>query len=295
MPEIIPLTQTTVRTANTMQPSAKALSPETPIAPVQATQEAAPQEPPKEVKKEEPDPRFIALSKKEKELLRMRQEIQKEREMLQNKYKSYEELEALKSDKLKLLEKLGVSYDDHTNLVLGQQNLTPEQIAQMKAEEIVKRELEVYKQAEQQRQAEQQQQAYDNALQQIAYEAEEFCNKSNDFPLVKEEKAYDTVKELIRQTFDETGKIISVEQAVSEVEQHLMEETLRRAKHDKIRSQLLKDEQPKIEQVKEPELITKPQTLTHRTTVSPSVSSPKNETYEQKKQRLIQKYSGRAV
>jgi len=254
-------------------------------------------EPPKSVSNGTPaadpnetDPRFIAISKKEKEILRGKRELDELRKNLESKYKPYEEYEAIKNDKLKLLSKLGISYDDHTNLVLGQENMTPDKIAEMKAMEIVEREMKTFRAQQQEESKKNQQIAYDNAIKQIEFDVKNLVlNRVDDFPIVKEMESFDTVRELIEETHRETGTVIPIEQAIKEVEAELEKEALKLMKIDKIRRIMLKElEQPKTEET--PQNTQKTQTLTHKGTTSIN-TQPKEESYEQKKARLIQKYA----
>lgn len=267
-------------------------------APVQATPpvETSPPEvaptPKEEVK---PDPRFIALSKKEKEILRKQKEMEEREKLLSEKYKPYEELQELsKTNKLKALEKLGMSYDELTNLYLGQNPMTPEQIAEFKANQIVEEKFKEFTTRQQEQQAEQQKHSYTQALAQITQEAEAIASKDDAYPLVKNTKSFDTITSLVEQTYHETGRIMPVEEAMQEVESFLEEKMLEIAKLDKIRSKLLATEEQKPQSPTEKsETPQKPQTLTHKTTVAPAGSKPL--TPQEKWQKAIDVFYGRAT
>lgn len=295
MPEILPITDTSEIKQNTQTGSQlyqrMKSAEEMPKAPV----EAAPEAPKPVEKKEEPDPRFLALTKKEKELRQMQRELQEQKKILESKYKPYEEVEALKqTNKLEALKRMGMSYDDITNEFLSQNPMTPEQMAVNTAREIAQKEIAEYKKQSEEAQKTQQQQAFDNAVAQITKEAEYLCNKSSDFPLVKESGAFDTVSSLVKEHFFETGLVMPVEEAITQVEQNLYDGFMQFAKLEKIKLKLMEDSAPKPDPSATPaQEPMKQQTLTHKQTVAPTISVPKNESYEQKKARILAQYTGR--
>lgn len=218
MPEITPieLAKETVITQVTQTPSAKLAASK-----ATAPQEIALPEPkvedvPRETKEEEKPPikrdddgKFAALSKREKELVRRDRELKERERQLAEKYKPFEEATQLApQSKVQALQRLGINYDDLVAEQLGLSNLTPEQIAEKKAAEIVEEKLRVFQEQQKQLALEQQQKTYAQALQQITSEVKQACDPDK-FPIVNNIKGFDTVTSLIEQTYHQTGEILS--------------------------------------------------------------------------------------
>jgi hypothetical protein len=291
MPEITPFTTPiTEIKANTQMPSGTMKMPVAPTNTTEPPKQDLQNEPPKEVKKEEVDPRFIAMARKEKELRALDLKIKAQQQELETKYKSAQELLELKEkDKFAAAEKLGLTYEEWTNHQLGEMNLTPEQIAERKAIEIVKKELEQERALRKQEEEQRFQQTYQQALKDISQEAKKFATESQEFPLVKTTESFDTITSLIEQTYQTTGKLIPVEEATKMVEKSFREDL----------DELYKLLNPPKEELKPqpatqaPQLKPQQQTLTHKTTVSPSPTAPDFKSWQDRKQYLIQKYGGR--
>lgn len=243
-----------------------------------------------EVKKEEVDPRFIALSKQAKAQREKELRLQAYEKELQEKYGPGRELLELKEkDKFAAAEKLGLTYEEWTNHQLGEMNLSPEQIAERKAIEIVEKRFTEERELRQREEDQRFQQNYQAALKQVAEEAKELAGSSQDFPIVKNIEAFDTVASIIEQNFFNTGKTMPVEAATKLVEESFRSDILEFYK-------LLAPQEKKEEQMQpqpgKPQVQSKPnQTLTHKQTVSPApTATPKNESWEAKKQRLLHQF-----
>ena len=239
--------------------------------------------------------RFAALSRKERQLLRQRRDLQQQQKTLADQYKPWQEAaELAKVNKLQAIEKLGITYDDLTNLALGSGH-TPEQLAELKAKEIVQREIQQLREEQSKLQQQQQQQAISTARSQISTEAKTLAETTPDFPLVKAIKGFDTITALVEQTYYQTGNIIPVEEATKEYENFLKEEVLQLAKLDPIKNEILKMVQPQaVQKTTPPSAVQqKPQTLTHKAIAPiPSVAAM---TPEQRRQRAIDVFYGRTV
>lgn len=295
MPIIQPLAEAkAAMTVTTQQPSAKLASsqsqiptatPSTPEVPRETLETPANPAPASQSPK--PDPRFTALSKKEQQLRARERELKS----LEASFKPWQEAATLaQTNKLEALKRLGISYDDLTNQFLGTEaQLTPEQMAVQKAEEVTKNQLDAFRKEQQDNLQKAQTQAYQQAKQQIAQEAQEIA-QPDKFPLVNKIKGFDTVSDYIEQEFHATGKIIPIEAATLEYENFVKNEILELAKLDVIKSEILKLQEPKQTPTQAAVNPQKPQTLTHKQTVAPPSTEPANESYAQKKQRIIQKY-----
>jgi hypothetical protein len=283
--QVTPFTPTATLNINTQSGSNKMQIP-TP-APVVDTQATPPPEAPKEEpKKEEVDPRFLAMAKKEKALRERELKLQAQMKEQEERLKKYlEEDELWQKDKYAAAQKKGLTYEEWTNAQLGEMNLTPEQIAERKANEIVEKRLAEEAARRQQEEQHRFQEAYQHALNDLKEEAKSFTTNSQEFPLVKNTDSFDTIVSLIEQNYHQTGKILTVEEATKMVEQSFKEDL----------NELYKLLNPQKEEPK-PQPIpaqTKPlhQTLTNKQTVSPTPATPTNETWVQKRQRLVEKYS----
>lgn len=303
MPTLTPVTEVTTIQAKTMPPSANIVQGGVPNngVPAAAAQPAAGSETvPRETQPKDEEGRFRALTKKEQDYLRKSRELtEREKELARREAqaKDTEIYNLAKVDPLTALSKLGITYDDITNRILQQNPGTPEQIAKAEAAQLVKQELESFKKAQEEQQRVAQQQAYQQALAQIRSDAEIIAKRDDKFPLVKESEAFDTVRELIEQTFhegstipgyEEPGKVLPTELALEQVELFLEEQTLKLANIDKVRSKL----SPQAPQEAKPAAITQqPTTLTHKTTVAPP--SPKPMTAAERRKRAEDVFYGR--
>lgn len=262
-----------------------------------------------ETKSEEPkekvldSERFAALTKKEKLIQRRARELQ-EREQRISKWEDAEKL--VGSNKLEALKRLGISYDELTNLHLSQMGAdeqTPEAIAARKAQEVARAELELYKEEQKQKEAELQQRNYQAALQQFEVQARELTkSRPDDFPYIAAEDAHLVVVDFIENVFHNglgeeipAGTILSVENAAAEVEKYLESKYEKISQVPKFRSKYL-NPQVGIEKPSESRIsenTQKPQTLTHKTTVAPP--APRVYSAAERKERAIRILSGQPV
>lgn len=263
----------------------------------------APQEEPAPVaaKPEEPkdkildSERFAALTKKERAIQKRARELQ-ERERSIAKWEEADKLAG--TNKLEALKRLGISYDDLTNLHLSQMGVaeeqTPETIAARKAQEITRQELDAFKAEQAKSQQEMQQQQYEAAKQQIHADAERLTNtKPEDFAYVNAEGAHDIIVELIERTYFDTGKLIPTDQAAEEVEKYLEDKYSKISQLPKFRSRYTPDEAQAPKSPVPPDHTQKPQTLTHRSTTAPT--RPRNLSQQELRERAIKRFYGQPV
>lgn len=289
-----------------MAPIVSATTVAPPVSPevaVPTQQPEVPQSPAQAAPKQLDSERFAALSRKEKEILRRGKEIKQREAMLKQQYAPYDAwkqaAEVAKTNKLEAIKHLGISYEDLTNEYLQREAPTPEMVAKKVAEETINERLKSY-QADQQKHAEAAQaQQYEQAKSQIVAEAREVVSAGN-YPFVKSTEEYDTVFEYIKQEYDKTNKVMSVEDALRDVNEYFKEETMKLAEHlpldvvDALRSKLLPKE-PVPKQTGQPQAPTTPtqqRTLTHKTTTAPAASKPS--TPEERRKRAEDIFYGRA-
>lgn len=183
--------------------------------------------------------RLAAIAREQKSAREARRQVDAERKALANQTKELEDLRAWKAkfgqDPLSVLNEAGISYDQLTQSVLNQPD--PE-ITRLKQEiAAVKAANEkAVKQAEEQKTIQMTQ-----ALKQLSNETKKLVSADPDrFELLNAngEDAIETVVQLIKHDFDETGLVKSVEEAATEIEEILAEEAMRFASTKKIKSRL---------------------------------------------------------
>lgn len=243
--------------------------------------------------------RIAALIRKEKQLLKRARELAAREAKIsevQSQYKPWQEAADLaKQNKLEAIRKLGISYDDLTQQVLNNGNLPPEVIAQQKASEIVKLELESYRQEQQKLQMENQRLQYQQALKNIDAEVQAFVNSSDKYPLVKNAEAYNDVTRFIESEFHKTGKVLTIAEATDKWHSEIKEGFVELAKSlpiEELRSLLASFEPP----APPPEVPNPPKsqpitTLTHKATTNAPTARPL--TNQEKRQRAIDAFYGR--
>lgn len=203
---------------------------------------------------------YQILARKERQMRarqqRMEQEISSKEEALQAKIQELERRESevrsgyiskdrLKKSPLTVLQEEGVTYDDLTQQILNSSPIDPRMEAlinkQSEQLEALQAKLSAYEDntktaAEQQKAA---------ALKQIRRDAEVLVKQApGDFELVQATNSFQDVVDLIDKTYEEEGFVMSVEEALTEVESYLLEETDKLTRLEKIKRRL----NPKPEQ-----------------------------------------------
>jgi len=223
-------------------------------APEQHEEQQAPQQ--EEQKAEDPalSRQFAQLARQERALraraqqqeqaLRAREEAIKAREaQLSNEPKfdqsKYFAKDLLKQDPLLALAEAGVSYDDITNRILNQQPSDPRMeatINALKAEiESLRSGIDETKKTYQDNQT----QAYQAAVRQIKADAQHLVSNDPAFETIKATQSTQDVVDLITQTYEKDGILLTVEDAAQQVEDYLIDEALKLAKLSKIQKRLM--------------------------------------------------------
>jgi len=179
------------------------------------------------------DPQRAALAKQRRALqLKEREIADREKALANAPTKDGSEVIArLKSDPLSVLQEAGVSYDQLTEAILS--NGSNAEISKLKNE--IKALKEGVDNTFKDRDAQQEQQAL-NAMKQ---EAVALSKEGDAFELVRETNSVPKVVDLIHRTWKETGEILDVEEAMSLVENHLVDEYSKVAKLNKVQSQFV--------------------------------------------------------
>lgn len=143
-----------------------------------------------------------------------------------------------KTDPLSVLAEVGIQYDDLVQQLINQPTRDPRIDAEMQA---LRDELKAIKQGEESRQKaaqEQQTQAYQAALRQIETDARALVKADPTYETIKATNSVRDIVELIEQTFQKDGILLSVEEAAQQVEDYLVEEALKITRIDKIKKKL---------------------------------------------------------
>lgn len=144
----------------------------------------------------------------------------------------------LKSDPLAVFAEAGLSYDDITQQILTQQPRDPRTEAHIARLEAKLAALEEGAQTQQKSYAEQQQAQYQAAVKQIRTDATNLVNSDANFETIKATGSVKDVVELITQTYDKDGVLLSVEEAAQQVEDYLVEEYMKMTKIEKIKKRI---------------------------------------------------------
>lgn len=149
---------------------------------------------------------------------------------------AFDKLSRLKANPLSVLQEEGVTYDQLTESLLSQ-NQGNAGIDELKAE------IKAMKEGFEKQQAERDQQAERQVLTQIRKDVDRLIATGDEYEMVREAGYAPKVVELMQRVFKETGELLSTDEAAQLVENELVEESLRFAKLNKIRSKLTPAEQ----------------------------------------------------
>lgn len=145
----------------------------------------------------------------------------------------------LVKDPMSVLNELGITYDQLTNSAAAQP--TFEELRLSKLETELKAEIKALRDAQDNTKKsfeERDKQSYDQAISQITNEAKALVMSNPDFETIKETGSLNDVIDLIKQTFESDGILLTVEEAAREVEDHLVEEVMKTIKIKKIQQRL---------------------------------------------------------
>ena len=192
--------------------------------------------------------KFAALSRREKEIRAKEAEYEKRIADLENRFTVKEpekEPEVpfeykLKQNPLKALEEMGLSYDKLTELALNDGKLTPDMQMKLMREELESDYKSKYKELEDrmlEKEKSDEQRRYDEIEMGFKNEIESFVRSNNDkFELIEANEANDVVYEVIEEHYNETGKILDIQEAAEAVESYLEEEAEKLLRLGKVRS-----------------------------------------------------------
>jgi len=162
----------------------------------------------------------------------------------------YYSKDLVKQNPLKILADAGVTYDDLTQQILNQSQTNPYTEAQISKLEARINQLAQENEQFKQQSSSQQEQAMQTAMNQIKRDVRQLVAKDPAFETIKATNSMDDVAELIKQTYERDGYVMSVEEAAQEVEEYLLEEAAKLMKLNKIQQRL----QPKVQASNAPQV-----------------------------------------
>lgn len=207
----------------------------------------------------EVDPKLQAMARKERALQIERQKFNVEKADLQKKLSDYETnyipkstlTQKLSEDPIGFMNEHGLTYDQLTQVILNKDEFNSpvykNLVNKLKS-------IEEQQNATQKQFAEQQQRDYDQAVTQIRNDSKLLVDSDSRFETIKETNSSEAIVELIRETFDTQGRLLSVEEAAQTIEDYLVEEGFKMAQLNKIKAKLIPPPSP--EQQTQPQMKT---------------------------------------
>ena len=194
--------------------------------------------------------KFAALSRREKEIRAKEAEYDKRIAELEERLGSFgkkpepePELPIeyrLKKDPLRALEDMGLSYDKLTELALNDGKLTPEMQMRLMREELegdYKKKFEELENRLLEKEKSDEQRRYDDIQRGFQNEIEDFVESNADrYELIKANEANDIIYDVIEEHYNDTGRILDIEEAAEAVENYLEEEAEKLLSLGKLRS-----------------------------------------------------------
>lgn len=194
---------------------------------------------------------YAILAKKERAHRQRVQELQAQQNALKAEkdalaakeveYQSkYLPKDRITSDPLGVLQEMGVTYEQLTQLILNSPN-TPQGNQESFELRQLRDEIKLLKSSQDQVKKsieDQQTQNYQQALNQIRSEAEQLVSSDPTYEVARHEQAVPAIVKLIEKTFQQDGILMTVEEAAIEVENYLTEKAIKNANLGKIRAKL---------------------------------------------------------
>ncbi len=146
--------------------------------------------------------------------------------------------DSLKNNTLVALAEAGLTPDEVVQAALNQQPVDPRMEATISKLEAKIKQLEEANENTSKTMTAQQQAAYDAAVNQIRLDAKNLVKTDPAFETIKATNSVNDVVELIEQTYQKDGTLLTVEEAAQMVEDYLIEEAMKLTKINKIRSRL---------------------------------------------------------
>ena len=189
------------------------------------------------------DRKFAALSRKERDIRARESELAD----LEERFQSMEEEpeipleQRLRSNPLKVLEELGLGYETLTDLALNDGKLTPDMQMQLIRDELEADYQSKFQDLEQrleERDEREQDERYDSILSGFMEEIQNHVSNDDNYELIQANDASDVVYEVMEEHYNQSGNILSIDEAAEAVESYLEEEAEKLLNLQKVRSRL---------------------------------------------------------
>ncbi len=179
--------------------------------------------------------KFAALTRKEKAIREQQNQLKQKQAEIDQLKKQYEErgssekslAERLKSEPLKVLSEAGLTFEDLSQIVLNEGNPTPEMLIKRTRDEIESKytkELEDLKKSMLEKEQQQEEAKVNQVKQQYLAELTEFVNSTEKYELIRANDGVQLVYDIVEAFYEDSGKILSLEEAADHVETYLEEE-----------------------------------------------------------------------
>ncbi len=179
-------------------------------------------------------PQFAALAKQRRALAVEKRAFEAQKKALQDQSATQAggiDLARFKSDPLGVMLEHGVTYQQLTDAVLANRDGSQIQDLQNK--------LKAMEEGFDKKLTDRDQQSKKAALAEMQREATQLIAAGDDYELVRETRRLPDVMTLIERTYDETGEVLQVRDALKLVEDELFKDSLRLAKLKKIQAQFV--------------------------------------------------------
>ena len=222
------------------------------IAPIDEQDQVVAEETP--VENPEVTKQFAKLAQQEKQLrariqqqeaqFRVREEALKAKEaslqVPQTDMSKYISKDMFKQDAVAALAEAGMSYEEITNQIMNQQPTDPRVMNTINKLQAKIDALEEQTKVSTQNQQEQQTAAYQAAVKQIELDVKTLVNSDPQYETIKHTAASKDVVQLITETYNKDGYLLSVEEAAQQVEEYLADKYTKVANINKIKARINK-------------------------------------------------------
>jgi hypothetical protein len=201
--------------------------------------------------------KFAALSRREKDIrakeadyeYRM-SELEERLQELQNPPEEPQAPieERLRRNPFETLEEMGLGYDKLTELALNDGKLTPEMQMKLMREELehgYKSKFEELEERLSQKEQEEEYNKYESIETNFKQEIDSFVNGKDEFELINANGASDLVYDVIEEHYNDTGRVLNMDEAAEAVESYLEDELEKLMSLGKVKSKF----SPRQEQV----------------------------------------------
>lgn len=151
----------------------------------------------------------------------------------------YVERERLRAETLDVLAEEQISYDELTQRALNHQPMSPQVKSYLQKLELEVKALKQANESSQKTYTEGQKQAYDAAVVQIKRDVKHLVTSDPAFETIKATNSHQDVVDLITQTYEKDGILLTNEEAAKEVEDYLVEEAMKLTQIEKIKSRMV--------------------------------------------------------